>query len=589
MKKFFEENYAYIAIVGVLIVVLLFIPLISYTVSAMPTPNRVLFNEFINMVEDQKVSKVVIDLDNGTFKYFDTENNMYITDNPKEQNFKRYLLDQGITVEEKKSLGFTPAMFVTIGFMLIMIGIMFKMGRGGLNSNINTLSNKVIEETLVIPSTRITNIAGNEEILDEIKTLVEFLKNPQHYKAMGAKLPKGIILYGPPGTGKTLTAKAIAGEAGVPFFSMSGSDFVEVFVGMGSRKVRDLFKKAREKSPCIIFIDELDAVGAKRSAFNNGEQNQTVNALLNELDGFDGSEGIVVIAATNRLEDLDAALIRPGRFDKHLMVNLPDQKARLQILEVYAKNKKLAEDVDLEHLAKLTIGFAGAGLEALLNEAAILAANKHQSVITYEDIDEAYYKTVMKGSKKKSKNEDILHKKIVAWHESGHALCAKLLTDMEIPKVSIVPSTSGAEGVTFITPKKMGLYSRQELLNNVKIRYAGRAAEYILLGKEDSITTGAANDIEQATTHIREIITTYGMHPRFGMLSLKELRVNADAIILEEASKLALQLYDETLQFLASQRDTLEQIANALIEKETLSEEELDQIILEHSSYQKVS
>ncbi|NMA68049.1 MAG: AAA family ATPase, partial [Desulfitobacterium sp.] len=319
------------------------------------------------------------------------------------------------------------------------------------------------------------------------------------------------------------------------------------------------------------------------------EHNQTVNALLNELDGFDGSEGIVVIAATNRLEDLDPALIRPGRFDKHLMVNLPDQKARLQIIKMYAKNKKLADDVDLEDLAKLTIGFSGAALEALLNEAAILAANKHQSVITYEEIDEAYYKTVMKGSKKKSRNEEMQHKELVAWHESGHALCAKLLTDMEIPKVTIVPSTTGAAGVTFITPRKMGMYSKQDLLNNIKIRYAGRAAEYLLLGDEELLTTGASNDIEQATAHIREMITTYGMHPRFGMLSLKELNVNAEAMILEEASKLAKLLYEETVQLLADEKETLEQIAKALIEKETLDEDELDKIIAEYSSLERVS
>jgi len=314
-----------------------------------------------------------------------------------------------------------------------------------------------------------------------------------------------------------------------------------------------------------------------------------VNALLNELDGFDGSEGIVVIAATNRLEDLDPALIRPGRFDKHLMVNLPDQKARLQILQVYAKNKKLSGDVDLERLAKMTIGFSGAALEALLNEAAILAANKHQDVITWEEIDEAYYKTVMKGSKKKSRSEEMQYKELVAWHESGHALCAKLLTDMEIPKVSIVPSTTGAEGVTFITPKKMGMYSKQELLNSIKIRYAGRAAEYLLHGDENAITTGAANDIEQATAHIREMIATYGMHPRFGMLSLKELKVNADAVILEEAAKLAQELYQETVDLLAAERETLAGIANALMEKETLSEEELDRIIAEHRALKRVS
>lgn len=583
----FLKKYAVVA--SLVFVLASAVVAVVLTTVSVPEQSKVSFTRFLDMVKEKKVMKVDIDLNKGTFKFYDNRGALYITDNPKEDNFKRFLLDNGITVKERNGGQFSPVFMVILISQLILVGLIIQMRRGTGGLSPNSLSNKTIEETTSIPDTRIANIAGNEEIRDEIETLVEFLKNPQHYQSMGAKLPKGIILYGPPGTGKTLTAKAIAGEAGVPFFFMSGSDFVEIYVGMGSRKVRELFRKAKEKAPCIIFIDEIDAVGAKRSGQNNSEHNQTVNALLNELDGFDGSEGIVVIAATNRLDDLDPALIRPGRFDKHLMVNLPDQKARLHILKMYAKNKKLAEDVDLERLASLTIGFSGAALEALLNEAAILAANKHQSYITFEEIDEAYYKTVMKGSKKKSTSEEMHQKELVAWHESGHALCAKLLTDMEIPKVSIVPSTTGAAGVTFITPKKMGMYSKQELLNNIKIRYAGRAAEYLLLGDEDSLTTGASNDIEQATAHIREIIATYGMHPRFGLISLKELNVNADALILEEASKLANRLYEETVNLLAEEKEALEQIAKALMEKETLSEDELDEIIAEYSTLERVS
>lgn len=353
----FLKKYAVVA--SLVFVLASAVVAVVLTTVSVPEQSKVSFTRFLDMVKEKKVMKVDIDLNKGTFKFYDNRGALYITDNPKEDNFKRFLLDNGITVKERNGGQFSPVFMVILISQLILVGLIIQMRRGTGGLSPNSLSNKTIEETTSIPDTRIANIAGNEEIRDEIETLVEFLKNPQHYQSMGAKLPKGIILYGPPGTGKTLTAKAIAGEAGVPFFFMSGSDFVEIYVGMGSRKVRELFRKAKEKAPCIIFIDEIDAVGAKRSGQNNSEHNQTVNALLNELDGFDGSEGIVVIAATNRLDDLDPALIRPGRFDKHLMVNLPDQKARLHILKMYAKNKKLAEDVDLERLASLTIGFSG--------------------------------------------------------------------------------------------------------------------------------------------------------------------------------------------------------------------------------------
>ena len=348
-----------------------------------------------------------------------------------------------------------------------------------------------------------------------------------------------------------------------------------MYVGLGAKRVRELFEDARKKAPCIVFIDEIDAIGTHRGAYGgNSEKDQTINALLAELDGFSQRESIVVIAATNRIEDLDPALIRPGRFDKHIAVNLPDYEDRLEILKIYAKDKKLADDVDLEELAKLTIGFSGAGLEALMNEAAIIAVNKGADKIRKEDIDDAYFKMVVKGHKKENRNTNKKEIELIAYHEAGHALCAKLLTDNSVPKVTIIPSTSGYGGVTFNIPNKMGLLTKKEILNNIKVLYAGRAAEYILRGNEEEVTTGAVQDIKQATDYIKRYFSEFGKREKFGMLEIQD-----EKIITEEAIKFSKQLYNATLELLIENKDKLEKIAEELIIKETLSEEDLDRII----------
>jgi cell division protease FtsH len=418
-------------------------------------------------------------------------------------------------------------------------------------------------------------VQGIDELKPDLFRLVDSLKFPDKYKRLGARPTKGMILYGPPGTGKTLIAKAISGEAEVPFFSASGSDFVEKYVGVGASRIRDLFTKARKSAPCIVFIDELDAIGGNRGESNNSERDQTINALLTELDGFAGSEGILTICATNRLDILDPALTRPGRFDLKIAVNLPDRQARYQILRLHSAGKKLSEEVDIEAIAKKTSGFSGAELENLLNESALIAATKNEEWITNLDIEDAFFKIVMNGHKKdRSANDEFV--KLVAYHESGHTLATKLLTRDGVPTVTIIQSTSGAGGVTFRAPEDMPLKSKKYLRNLVKVMYAGRAAEQIFLGNDEDITTGASEDIRQATEIIKQYIAVYGMGNQ-GMIDLTQLTNQIDMV--EEASGMAGTLYQETLDFLAVNRDKLDRLASSLLEKETLDEADIDELI----------
>jgi len=429
------------------------------------------------------------------------------------------------------------------------------------------------------PEKKITfnEVQGIDELKPDLFRLVDSLKHPAKYKRLGARPTKGLILYGPPGTGKTLIAKAISGEAEVPFFSASGSDFVEKYVGVGASRIRDLFAKARKASPCIVFIDELDAIGGIRGESNNSERDQTINALLTELDGFSESEGILTICATNRLDILDTALTRPGRFDLKIAVNLPDKQARYQILKLHSAGKKLGEEVRIDALAKKTNGFSGAELENLLNEAALIAATKDKEWISNEDIEDAFFKIIMNGHKKERIENDE-YARLVAYHESGHTLATKLLTNDGVPTVTIVQSTSGAGGVTFRAPEDVPLKSKKYLRNLIKVMYAGRAAEEILLASGDDITTGASEDIKQATEIIKQYIAIYGMGSQ-GMIDLTQLTNQFNMI--EEASGMANELYQETLEFLMMNRSRLDRIAAALLEKETLDETEIDELISE--------
>ena len=438
-----------------------------------------------------------------------------------------------------------------------------------------------------------SKVAGCQEEKEELKEIVDFLKNPKKYIDLGARIPKGVLLVGPPGTGKTLLAKAIAGEAGVPFFSISGSDFVEMFVGVGASRVRDLFLEAKKNAPCIVFIDEIDAVGRRRGTGMGGghdEREQTLNQLLVEMDGFSQNEGIIVISATNRVDILDPALLRPGRFDRKVGVGRPDVKGRKEILEVHAKNKPLGDDVDLERVAQTTAGFTGADLENLMNEAAIIAAKDNRAYIIQADIDKAFIKVGI-GAEKKSRVISDKEKKITAYHEAGHAILFHVLPDVgPVHTVSIIPTGTGAAGYTMPLPEKDEMFmTRGRILQDIMVTLGGRIAEELVL---DDITTGASHDIKQATAAAKAMVTQYGMSSEIGLVNYsgdqEEVFIGRDlahaknvsedriAAIDHEVKKIIDRCYAEAKEKIIENRDALEKCAKMLLEKEKITGAEFE-------------
>lgn len=443
------------------------------------------------------------------------------------------------------------------------------------------------------------DVAGVDEAKEEFQEVVSFLKRPERFTAVGAKIPKGVMLVGPPGTGKTLLAKAIAGEAGVPFFSISGSEFVEMFVGVGASRVRDLFKKAKENSPCIIFIDEIDAVGRQRGTGiggGNDEREQTLNQLLTEMDGFEGNTGIIIIAATNRVDVLDAALLRPGRFDRQVTVNVPDVKGRLDILNVHARNKKISEEVSLEVIARRTPGFSGADLANLLNEGAILTARRRKDCMTMSEIDAAIDRVVagMEGTVL----VDSKTKRLIAYHEVGHAIVGTLLVHHDpVQKVTLIPRGQ-AKGLTWFTPSEdQSLISRSQILARIMGALGGRAAEEVVFGYPE-VTTGAGNDLQQVTSMARQMVTRFGMS-NIGPLALENQSsdpflgrtMGTSSEYSEDiASRIDMQIrsiiqhcHDETVQIIKDNRVIIDKLVDLLIEKETISGEEFREIVMEYT------
>ena len=449
------------------------------------------------------------------------------------------------------------------------------------NNNINLSKDMSVRYMIDcdIPNINLKNYIGNEEVKKDVTQVIDFLKNPSKFEKMGAEMPKGMIFYGPPGTGKTLLAKVIAGEAGVPFLSLSGSDFVEMFVGVGAKRVRELFELAKANSPCIIFIDEIDAIGKKRGGASpgNDERDNTINALLKELDGFTERSKIIVIGATNRIDLLDDALIRPGRFDKLIAIEKPQtNKERLDLIRHYSKNKPIDKEVSFESIAKQTIGFSPVDIKNLLNESSLIAISKNKKIISKEDIEKAYIQIILKGHLKENSEKEKKELELIAWHEAGHAVVGKLL-GMSVPKVTIVPSTTGAGGLTLFTPKS-GLLSRKDLENEVMKSYGGRIAEFLLLGNESEITTGASNDIEKASSIIKNMVTEYGMSKKFGFLNLETLNIDKKDL-LQECISISKNIYNNTLKLLSENKTILQDVANLLLEKETINEYELDEIL----------
>lgn len=538
------------------------------------TPKEVKYEEFLKMADKKNVKKIAWSEKKDAFTFYDKNEKLYSTENPKYDDFKKEMLEDGIEVEEVGGFSQyeTPIMVIV---QILMYAILFTILIKGTGFGASFSEKK---EKDVKSDIKFSDVAGLDEVKEDLMTVVDFLKNPEQYKEAGAEIPNGVLLYGPPGTGKTLLAKAVAGEAGVKFKAVSGSDFDEKYVGVGASKMRKLFDNAKNNAPCIIFIDEIDSMGGRRHAKQNSYDRQTLNTLLSEMDGFDGSGGVVVIAATNRIEDLDPALTRPGRFDNHFAVGLPaTAKERKIIIDLYAKNKKFADNVNMETFAKETMGSSPATIKTVLNEAAIIAARKNEGVITREILDEAWMKQLMEGHLKKNGEKDNVE--IVAWHEAGHAL-AGLLLEQDLTKASIIPSTSGAGGATFITPKKLGLFTVKELREQVIMLYSGRNAEALLADKrkeEFGITTGASNDIEKATGIIKKMIAEYGMNDTFGMLNLEELDVKPE-VIAKEAVTLAKELSTASYKMMLDNVEMLQKIAEALMEKETLTGEEIRKI-----------
>ncbi|MBD1935281.1 MULTISPECIES: ATP-dependent zinc metalloprotease FtsH3 [Cyanophyceae] len=487
--------------------------------------------------------------------------------------------------------------------ILLLVGLFFLLRRAQSGPGSQAMNfGKSKARVQMEPQTQVTfgDVAGIDQAKLELNEVVDFLKNADRFTAIGAKIPKGVLLVGPPGTGKTLLARAVAGEAGVPFFSISGSEFVEMFVGVGASRVRDLFEQAKANAPCIVFIDEIDAVGRQRGAGlggGNDEREQTLNQLLTEMDGFEGNTGIIIIAATNRPDVLDAALLRPGRFDRQVVVDRPDYAGRLEILNVHARGKTLAKDVDLEKIARRTPGFTGADLSNLLNEAAILAARRSLTEISMDEINDAIDR-VLAGPEKKDRVMSEKRKTLVAYHEAGHALVGALMPDYDpVQKISIIPR-GRAGGLTWFTPSEdrmdSGLYSRSYLQNQMAVALGGRIAEEIIFGEEE-VTTGASNDLQQVARVARQMVMRFGMSDRLGQVALgrqqgnmflgRDIAAERDfseqtaATIDNEVRSLVDQAYRRAKDVLLNNRHILDQLAQMLIEKETVDADELQEVL----------
>ena len=560
------------------------------------------YNTFINMVDNGEVSTVEIQQQNNRILFQGNDNRkIYKTAMLPDNDLVSHLLDANVSttgeeIEQTSALVSILAwvlpiiLFVAIG-QLMSRKMMEKMG-GGNSMMFNMGKSNARVYVKSAEGIKFADVAGEDEAKENLSEIVDYLHDPGKYREIGASMPKGILLVGPPGTGKTMLAKAVAGEADVPFFSMSGSEFVEMFVGMGASKVRDLFKQAKEKAPCIVFIDEIDAIGKKRDGQlgGNDEREQTLNQLLTEMDGFEGNNGVIILAATNRPESLDPALTRPGRFDRRVPVELPDLKGREEILKVHAKKIRIAEDVDFNKIARMASGASGAELANIVNEAALRAVRDGRRFATQADLEESI-EVVIAGYQKKNAIMTDHEKHIVAYHEIGHALvAAKQTNSAPVQKITIVPRTSGALGYTMqVEEGNHYLMSKSEIENKIATFTGGRAAEEVVFG---SVTTGASNDIEQATKLARAMITRYGMSDDFDMVAMEtvnnqylggdtSLACSADtqAEIDRQVVALVKKQHDKAIKILTDNRDKLDELAKFLYEKETITGEEFMEIL----------
>jgi cell division protease FtsH len=569
------------------------------------TQNSLKYSEFIQQVQAKKIDRVTLFSDRSKAIVTRGEEKLQVNllpDNGLIDTLTKNGVD--ITVRPPQDDSILVRLAGSLIFpVLLLVGLFFLLRRAQSGPGSQAMNfGKSKARVQMEPQTQVTfgDVAGIDQAKLELTEIVDFLKNADRFTAVGAKIPKGCLLVGPPGTGKTLLAKAVAGEAGVPFFSISGSEFVEMFVGVGASRVRDLFEQAKANAPCIVFIDEIDAVGRQRGAGmggGNDEREQTLNQLLTEMDGFEGNTGIIIIAATNRPDVLDSALLRPGRFDRQVVVDRPDFNGRSEILNVHARGKTLAKDVDLTRIARRTPGFTGADLSNLLNESAILAARRNLTEISMDEINDAIDR-IMAGPEKKDRVMSEKRKELVAYHESGHAIVGALMPDYDpVQKISIIPRGQ-AGGLTWFTPSEdrmdSGLYSRSYLQNQMAVALGGRVAEELIYG-EDEVTTGASNDLQQVARVAKQMVTRFGMSDRLGPVALGRAQGNmflgrdvmADrdfsdetaAAIDDEVRNLVDQAYRRCKQTLVENRNVLDKLAAMLMEQETVDAEELQNLL----------
>ena len=609
---------------GILVLIALFFTSMMYKGTSSSTSQEITYTDFLTLVEEDKVSEVTFkdDVINITLKEGETYGTSeeeadriqqiyesagqtapetklytaYIRDDDLLPLLKKHKIDIDGTIADSTAAIIYNVLSFVLPLVLLWVVLGFLMKRMGGGPMGVGKSNAKLYNMEKATGITFKDVAGQDEAKESVQEMVDFLHNPKKYTEIGAKLPKGALLVGPPGTGKTLLAKAVAGEAGVPFFSLAGSDFVEMFVGVGASRVRDLFKEAQKVAPCIVFIDEIDAIGKSRDAHyggGNDEREQTLNQLLSEMDGFDSNKGLLILAATNRPEVLDKALLRPGRFDRRIIVDKPDQKGRLEILKVHSKDVKMDESVDLDALALASVGLVGSDLANIINEAAILAVKGKRKYVNQKDLFEAFELVAVGGKEKKDRAMSEKERKIVSYHEVGHALVSALQKDSEpVQKITIVPRTMGALGYTLQTPEEEKfLETKDELLAKIVTYMGGRAAEDIKFG---TYTSGAANDIEQATKIARAMVTRFGMSEKFGMMGLATVESqyldgraslicgeNTAAEIDGEVLQMITDAYAKAKELLTENMESLDKISDYLFEHETITGKEFMKIFRE--------
>lgn len=601
-----RSNFTRIYFIGMAIIIIV---MLYYAGSGLKS-NNYKYNDLLNDLQNGKVTqlnisqnkevptgKVTVKLQDGSTKYvYITDVNQVISDIKDINDKTNQNIQPAIADVRRDSVFLTNILpMLLMGVVIVVVIMMMNANAAGGNSKMANFGKSRAKMVVEVKNMDFSKVAGLKEEKEELEEIVDFLKNPNKYIMLGARIPKGILLEGPPGTGKTLLAKATAGEAGVPFFTISGSDFVEMFVGVGASRVRDLFAEAKKNAPCIIFIDEIDAVARRRGTGMGGghdEREQTLNQMLVEMDGFGVNEGIIVMAATNRVDILDPAILRPGRFDRKVLVGRPDVKGRKEILEVHAKNKPIGDDVDLEQIARITSGFTGADLENLLNEASILAAKAGKHFLTQAEINQAMIKVGI-GKEKKSRIISEKEKRITAYHESGHAILFHVLPDVgPVHTVSVIPTGAGAAGYTMPLPGKDEMFlTKGKMLQEIMVDLGGRIAEELIL---DDITTGASQDIKQATATAKSMVTKYGFSDKLGLINYddesddvfigrdlahsKGYGENTASVIDEEVREIVDTCYKKAKKIIEDHMEQLHASAALLMEKEKIGREEFESL-----------